>query len=99
MSHHRWYRFACSSSLRYSAAALTPQANASAIVTSSLIILGGAEVPEVAKSQDLTKSWISENLATGLALIKLVDGRWALGGEPPTVGEVVLTVLEGAMCS
>ncbi|KAJ8428789.1 hypothetical protein Cgig2_009974 [Carnegiea gigantea] len=33
-----------------------PQANASAIVTSSSVILGESKVPEVAKSQDLTKS-------------------------------------------
>ncbi|KAJ8434797.1 hypothetical protein Cgig2_033747 [Carnegiea gigantea] len=67
--------------LRHSATALTPRVNTSANVTSSSVIFGGSEV---AKSQDLTKSWISENLATGLALIKLVDGRWALGGEPST---------------
>ncbi|KAJ8425914.1 LOW QUALITY PROTEIN: hypothetical protein Cgig2_033855 [Carnegiea gigantea] len=58
------------SSLRHSTAALTPRVNASAVVTSSSIILGGSEVPEVAKSQDLTKSCISENLATRSALIK-----------------------------
>ncbi|KAJ8423578.1 LOW QUALITY PROTEIN: hypothetical protein Cgig2_002907 [Carnegiea gigantea] len=44
------------SSLQHSAVALTSQANALAIVTSSLIILGGSEVPKAAKSQDLTKS-------------------------------------------
>ena len=61
---------------------LTPRANTSAIVTSCLVILRGFEVPEVARSQDLTKSWTSENLAAGSALMKLVDGRWTLDGEP-----------------
>ncbi|KAJ8424932.1 LOW QUALITY PROTEIN: hypothetical protein Cgig2_027945 [Carnegiea gigantea] len=41
--------------LQHSPAALTPRATASAIVTSSSIILGGSEVPEVAKSHDLAK--------------------------------------------
>ncbi|KAJ8429458.1 hypothetical protein Cgig2_015310 [Carnegiea gigantea] len=80
----RWYRVTSRSGLRYSVAALTPRANASAIVICSSVILGGSEVPEAAKSQDLIKSWMSENLATGSALIKLVDGRWALMGGPPT---------------
>ncbi|KAJ8435429.1 hypothetical protein Cgig2_013927 [Carnegiea gigantea] len=80
---HRWYWGSSRSSLQHSAAALTPQTNASAIVTSSLVILERSEVPEVTKSQDLTKSWINKNLAMGSALIKLVYGRWVLGGEPP----------------
>ncbi|KAJ8446501.1 LOW QUALITY PROTEIN: hypothetical protein Cgig2_027463 [Carnegiea gigantea] len=92
------YWVASPSILWHSAVALTPQANSSFIVTSSSIILGGSEVPKVVKSQDLTKSWISESLATGSALIK-VDGRWALGGELLTAYEVIPTVLEGAVCS
>ncbi|KAJ8438791.1 hypothetical protein Cgig2_023825 [Carnegiea gigantea] len=89
--------------LRHSTTALTPRANAYAIVTSSSVILGGSKVPEVTKSQDLTKSWISENLTTGSALIKLVDGRWALGGEPPmsprSWGGGVLLTIGGAVPS
>ncbi|KAJ8431004.1 LOW QUALITY PROTEIN: hypothetical protein Cgig2_025686 [Carnegiea gigantea] len=61
----------------HSAAALIPRANASAIVTSFSVILGESKVPNVAKSQDLTKFWISENLATLSAVIKLSLG--ALG--------------------
>ncbi|KAJ8441485.1 hypothetical protein Cgig2_011162 [Carnegiea gigantea] len=78
------YRVTSPSSLRHFAMAITPRANALAIVTSSSMILGGSEVPEVAKSQDLTKSWTSENLAEGSALMKLVDDRWAFMGEPLT---------------
>ncbi|KAJ8423211.1 hypothetical protein Cgig2_006764 [Carnegiea gigantea] len=80
----RWYRVVSPSSLRHSATALTPQANASTIVTSSSVILGESEVPKVTKSQDLTKSWTSENLIAGSALMKLVDGCWTPMGEPPT---------------
>ncbi|KAJ8420089.1 LOW QUALITY PROTEIN: hypothetical protein Cgig2_002030 [Carnegiea gigantea] len=60
------YWVASPSSLQHSAATLAPRENASAIVTSCSVILGGPEVPAVATSQDLTKSWISENLDTGL---------------------------------
>ncbi|KAJ8452456.1 LOW QUALITY PROTEIN: hypothetical protein Cgig2_000045 [Carnegiea gigantea] len=56
-------------SLRHSATALTPRANTSTFVTSSSVILVGSEVPEVAKSQDLTR--ISETLTAGSALMKL----------------------------
>ncbi|KAJ8429993.1 hypothetical protein Cgig2_033918 [Carnegiea gigantea] len=70
-SQRRWYRVTSPSSLRHSTATLTPGANASAIVTSSSVILGESEVPEVAKSQDLTKPWASENLAVGSTLMKL----------------------------
>ncbi|KAJ8419664.1 hypothetical protein Cgig2_033946 [Carnegiea gigantea] len=55
-SQHRWYRVTSPCSLRHSVTALTPRTNASAIVISSLVILGGSEVPEAAKSQELTKS-------------------------------------------
>ncbi|KAJ8432236.1 hypothetical protein Cgig2_007637 [Carnegiea gigantea] len=72
------------SSLRRYDAALTPRANASAIATSSSEILGESEVLKDIKFQDLTKSLTSENLAAGSALMKLVDGHFALGGEPPT---------------
>ncbi|KAJ8428287.1 LOW QUALITY PROTEIN: hypothetical protein Cgig2_027419 [Carnegiea gigantea] len=89
----RWYQVANPSSIRHSVAALTPRANASAIVISSSVILGGSEVPETAKSQDLTKSltnsWMSENLAVGSAMMKLVDGCWVLMGEPVPRGGLV----------
>ncbi|KAJ8445064.1 hypothetical protein Cgig2_022584 [Carnegiea gigantea] len=55
-SQRRWYQVASPSSLQHSAAALTPRVNAYAIVTSSSVILEGSETPEVAKSQDLSKS-------------------------------------------
>ncbi|KAJ8433874.1 hypothetical protein Cgig2_021257 [Carnegiea gigantea] len=42
------------------------------------------EVPDVAKSQDLTNSWTSENLVANFILMKLVDGCWVLKGEPLT---------------
>ncbi|KAJ8432307.1 LOW QUALITY PROTEIN: hypothetical protein Cgig2_019236 [Carnegiea gigantea] len=71
------------SNLRHSAAVLTPRANTSAVATSSSVTIGGSEVPGVAKSQDLTKSWRSENLATESALMKLVEGCWVLTGELP----------------
>ncbi|KAJ8451341.1 hypothetical protein Cgig2_014113 [Carnegiea gigantea] len=54
-SQRRWYRVASASSLRHFAVALTPRVNASAIVTSSSVILVESEVPKVAKSQDVTK--------------------------------------------
>ncbi|KAJ8421065.1 LOW QUALITY PROTEIN: hypothetical protein Cgig2_006336 [Carnegiea gigantea] len=60
----QWYQITSPSNLRHSAAALTPQANTSAIATSS-------------------SYHTSENLAAGSALIKLVDGRRVLRGEPP----------------
>ncbi|KAJ8430630.1 hypothetical protein Cgig2_008310 [Carnegiea gigantea] len=68
------------SNLRHSAAALTPRAKTSAMAISSSVILGGSEAPGVTKSQDLTKSWTSESLAAGSALMKLVDGRWCWKG-------------------
>ncbi|KAJ8422439.1 hypothetical protein Cgig2_019156 [Carnegiea gigantea] len=45
------------------------------------------EVAEVTKSHDLVKSWISENWAVAYDLMKVVDGCWALRGEPPTAQE------------
>ncbi|KAJ8420566.1 hypothetical protein Cgig2_011054 [Carnegiea gigantea] len=67
------------------------------MVTSSLAILGESEVLEAAKSQDLTKSWTRESLAAGSALMKLVDGRCVLGGEP--IRGTAPAVLEGKVCS
>ncbi|KAJ8422875.1 hypothetical protein Cgig2_013748 [Carnegiea gigantea] len=55
-SQHRWFRVTSPFGLRRSAAALTPRANASAMVISSTVTLGGSEVLEAAKAQDLTKS-------------------------------------------
>ncbi|KAJ8446909.1 LOW QUALITY PROTEIN: hypothetical protein Cgig2_013210 [Carnegiea gigantea] len=52
---------------------------------SSSITFGRSEELEVAMSQDLTKSWIRENLAVGSALMKLM----VLGGQgcgPPRTG-------------
>ncbi|KAJ8441281.1 hypothetical protein Cgig2_013696 [Carnegiea gigantea] len=46
-----------------------------------------SEVPEVAKSQDLTKSWISENMAAGFAFMKLMEGCWTPAA--PTILEGV----------
>ncbi|KAJ8436309.1 LOW QUALITY PROTEIN: hypothetical protein Cgig2_005233 [Carnegiea gigantea] len=53
-----------------------PRANASAVATSSSVTVGGSEASGVTKSQDLTRSWASENLAAESALMKLVDGHW-----------------------
>ncbi|KAJ8422413.1 LOW QUALITY PROTEIN: hypothetical protein Cgig2_023437 [Carnegiea gigantea] len=38
--------------------------------------LRGSEASGVIKSQDLTRSWTSDNLAVESALMKLVDGHW-----------------------
>ncbi|KAJ8437774.1 LOW QUALITY PROTEIN: hypothetical protein Cgig2_024078 [Carnegiea gigantea] len=54
-SQRRWYRVTSPSSLLRSTVAFTPQAKASAIVTSSSVTLWGSEVPEETKSCDLTK--------------------------------------------
>ncbi|KAJ8438388.1 LOW QUALITY PROTEIN: hypothetical protein Cgig2_006306 [Carnegiea gigantea] len=62
------------SSLRHSAAALTPQANALVIVKSSSVILGESEVPKVTRSQDFTKSWTIHH---GISLDEI--GGWPLG--------------------
>ncbi|KAJ8424509.1 hypothetical protein Cgig2_017742 [Carnegiea gigantea] len=59
------------SSLRHSAAAFTHWVNALASATSSSMTFGGSEVPGVTKSQDLIKSWTSENLAAESALMNL----------------------------
>ncbi|KAJ8426753.1 LOW QUALITY PROTEIN: hypothetical protein Cgig2_029422 [Carnegiea gigantea] len=75
------------STLRYSAVTLTPQVNTSAVAISSSVTLGRSEAPGVTKSRDLTKSWTSESLAVGSALMKLVDGRWVIGEEPPAAWE------------
>ncbi|KAJ8445037.1 hypothetical protein Cgig2_022557 [Carnegiea gigantea] len=60
-----------------------PQAKTSTMAISSSRTLGGSEAPGVTKSQDLTKSWTSESLAMGSALMKLVDGCWVMGEELP----------------
>ncbi|KAJ8421603.1 LOW QUALITY PROTEIN: hypothetical protein Cgig2_025732 [Carnegiea gigantea] len=61
------------SNLRHSAPAFTPRVKTSAMAIS---FLGGSEALGVTKPQDLTKSWTSESLVVGSALMKLVDGRW-----------------------
>ncbi|KAJ8419440.1 LOW QUALITY PROTEIN: hypothetical protein Cgig2_027360 [Carnegiea gigantea] len=68
------------SNLRHSATALTPKAKTS---TMALSFLEDPEALGVTNSQYLTKSWTSESLVAGSALMKLVDGRWVIGGEPP----------------
>ncbi|KAJ8427427.1 hypothetical protein Cgig2_019039 [Carnegiea gigantea] len=67
------------------------------IFSNAAVTLGESEAPEVTRSQDLTKSWTSESLAAGSALMKLVDGRWVIGEEPPTAWEVTPIALEEAM--
>ena len=64
----------------------------------SSVTSGGSEALGVTKSQDLTKSWTSESLAAGSALIKSVDG-WVIGEEPPAASEAAPTILEGVVCS
>ncbi|KAJ8435868.1 hypothetical protein Cgig2_028576 [Carnegiea gigantea] len=95
-SQRRWYRATSPSSFCRSAAALTPRAKASTIVTSSSVTLKGSEVPEAAKSQDLTKSWTSVNLVAGSALIKFVGSCRALTGVPPVACEVAPHGYQGA---
>jgi len=60
---------------------------------------GGSEAPGDTKFQDLTMSWTRESLAAGSSLIKLAEGREAIGEEPPAVWDVAPVVLEGARCS
>ncbi|KAJ8433060.1 hypothetical protein Cgig2_020627 [Carnegiea gigantea] len=79
------YRVTSPSSLRHSVAALTPWANASTIATSSSVTSGRSELLGVARSQDLTKSWTSENLSAESALKKLVDGHEVLREESSAV--------------
>ncbi|KAJ8426092.1 LOW QUALITY PROTEIN: hypothetical protein Cgig2_006573 [Carnegiea gigantea] len=73
----------------------------SAKATSSSVTFGTSEAPGVAKSQDLTRSRMSENLAAKSALMKLVDGHWVIRGEPPAAWEATPTgrlVPEGRGC-
>ncbi|KAJ8435554.1 hypothetical protein Cgig2_015409 [Carnegiea gigantea] len=98
-SQCRWYRATSPSSLRHSATALTPWWKTSAMAISSSVILGGSEVVGVTRSQDLTMSWTRESLAAGFALMKLAEGRRAIGEEPPITWDATPAVLEGARCS
>ncbi|KAJ8425382.1 LOW QUALITY PROTEIN: hypothetical protein Cgig2_011766 [Carnegiea gigantea] len=70
-SQCRWCRVTSPSNLWHLAAALSPRTNASAMATSSSVTFGGFKAP-----WDLTRSWMSENLAARSTLMKLVDGRW-----------------------
>ncbi|KAJ8449200.1 LOW QUALITY PROTEIN: hypothetical protein Cgig2_027202 [Carnegiea gigantea] len=84
---HCWYRVTSPFNLRHSVVALIPLANTSAMAISSSVTLGGSEAPGVTKSQDLTKSWTSESLAAGSALMKLVDGHWLIGWNRRQLGK------------
>ncbi|KAJ8433991.1 LOW QUALITY PROTEIN: hypothetical protein Cgig2_012684 [Carnegiea gigantea] len=75
------YRATGPSNLRHFAAALTPRANTSA---TSSVTLGGFEVPGVAKSQDLTKSWTKLGCEVRLDEV----GGWPLGAQGKTASSL-----------
>jgi len=69
------------------------------MATSSSVTFGGSEPLGVTKSQDLTRSWTSENLAVGSAVMKLVEGHRVIGGELPATWGAAPTVFGGAISS
>ncbi|KAJ8438041.1 hypothetical protein Cgig2_014170 [Carnegiea gigantea] len=88
-SQRRWYRVTSPSNLRHSTATFTPRAKTSAVAIFFSITLGGSEALGVTKSQDLTKSWTSESLATG-------GTAGSLGGGPCSFGRGGLLLNGGA---
>ena len=65
------------------------------MATSSSVTFGGSEASRLTKSQDLTRSWTSENFTVESALMKLMDGHWVIRGNHQQLGKQHLQFWKG----